>query len=45
MQKGFANERNLTQEEPETSEGAFEAIQNEHADFFDIVQGSDTTGA
>jgi len=37
--------KGATQEESQTSEEAFEAIQNEHADFFDTVQVSDTTGA
>jgi hypothetical protein len=30
---------------PQTPKEAFETIQNELADFFDTVQGSDTTGA
>ena len=36
----LASSESAAQEEPQTPEGAFEAIQNEHADFFDTVQGT-----
>ena len=35
--------KSATQEEPQTPKGAFETKQNEPADFFVAVQGSDTT--